>query len=58
MLREWMDEVLLTNLPTEKFSTEQLAELYHMRCSVETVYEMLKSISIKWQLIRGLVSVS
>lgn len=36
-------EVLLTNLPTEKFSTEQLADLYHMRWSIETAYETLKS---------------
>lgn len=36
-------EVLLTNLPTEEFCTEQLAELYHMRWSIETAYETLKS---------------
>lgn len=36
-------EVLLTNLPTEKFSTEQLSELYHMRWGIETAYETLKS---------------
>ena len=36
-------EVLLTNLPTEKFSTAQLADLYHMRWSIETAYETLKS---------------
>lgn len=36
-------EVLLTNLPTEEFSTEQLADLYHMRWSIETAYETLKS---------------
>lgn len=36
-------EVLLTNLPTKEFYTEQLAELYHMRWSIETAYETLKS---------------
>ena len=36
-------EVLLTNLPTKEFCTEQLAELYHMRWSIETAYETLKS---------------
>lgn len=36
-------EVLLTNLPTEEFSTEQLSELYHMRWGIETAYETLKS---------------
>lgn len=36
-------EVLLTNLPTEQFSTGQLADLYHMRWSIETAYETLKS---------------
>lgn len=36
-------EILLTNLKTEQFSTEQLADLYHMRWSIETAYETLKS---------------
>ena len=36
-------EVLLTNLPNETFSTEQLGDLYHMRWSIETAYETLKS---------------
>lgn len=36
-------ETLLTNLPTDKFSTEQLSELYHMRWGIETAYETLKS---------------
>ena len=36
-------EILLTNLPTEEFSTEQLSELYHMRWGIETAYETLKS---------------
>lgn len=47
MVKIYLDEgnyeVLLTNLPTEKFSTEQLADLYHMRWSIETAYETLKS---------------
>jgi len=36
-------EVLITNLPKEKFSSEQLGEIYHMRWGIETAYETLKS---------------
>lgn len=36
-------EVLITNLPAETFNTEQLADIYHMRWSIETAYETLKS---------------
>lgn len=35
-------EVVITNLPTEKFSSQQIAELYHMRWGIETAYETLK----------------
>lgn len=37
------EEVLITNLPTESFSSQQIAELYHMRWGIETAYETLKS---------------
>lgn len=36
------EEVLITNLPTETFDCQQIAELYHMRWGIETAYETLK----------------
>ncbi len=36
------EEVLITNLPTETFNSQQIAELYHMRRGIETAYETLK----------------
>lgn len=36
-------EVLLTNLAEEKFQTEEIRELYHMRWGIETAYELLKT---------------
>ena len=36
-------ETLFTNLPTDKFDTESLKELYCMRWGIETAFETLKS---------------
>lgn len=36
------EEVLITNLPTESFDSQQIRELYHMRWGIETAYETLK----------------
>lgn len=41
-LPEEREEVLITNLPTETFDCQQIAELYHMRWNIETAYEILK----------------
>lgn len=41
-LPENQEEVLITNLPTETFDCQQIAELYHMRWGIETAYETLK----------------
>lgn len=35
-------EILATNLPRETFPEECFAEIYHMRWSIETAYEVLK----------------
>ena len=37
------EELLVSNLPIEEFSTEDLKELYHMRWDVETSYNHLKN---------------
>lgn len=36
-------ELLLSNLPDEQFSSAELAELYHMRWKIETMYDCLKN---------------
>jgi len=41
-LPDGKEEVLVTNLPTESFNSQQIAELYHMRWGIETAYETLK----------------
>lgn len=41
-LPDGREEVLITNLPTESFNSQQIAELYHMRWGIETAYETLK----------------
>jgi hypothetical protein len=41
-LPENQEEVLITNLPSEPFGCQQIAELYHMRWGIETAYETLK----------------
>ena len=41
-LPEGKEEVLITNLPSETFDSQRIAELYHMRWGIETAYETLK----------------
>lgn len=36
-------EVLVSNLPIDDFSTEELAEIYHLRWDIETSYNYLKN---------------
>ena len=42
-LAEGVQQVLLTNLPDNKFSLEDLKKLYHLRWDIETVYNTLKN---------------
>lgn len=48
MVRVWLDEnkdafeILATNLPAEKFPTENFKELYHLRWKIETAFQTLK----------------
>lgn len=37
-----VEEILITNLPKEEFSTEELYDLYHLRWGIETEYRTLK----------------
>jgi hypothetical protein len=37
------EEVLITNLPSEKFSIEDLTEIYRLRWGIETNYDYLKN---------------
>ena len=41
-LPEGKEEALITNLPSETFDSQRIAELYHMRWGIETAYETLK----------------
>ena len=41
-LPDGREEVLITNLATEEFNPQQIADLYHMRWGIETAYETLK----------------
>ena len=42
-LDDGQQEMLLTNLLTEDFNTDQIAELYRLRWGIETAFETLKS---------------
>jgi hypothetical protein len=42
-LPEGGTETLLSNLPEDEFSHDELAELYHMRWGIETMYDTLKN---------------
>lgn len=41
-LPEGKEEALITNLPSETFDSQRIAELLHMRWGIETAYETLK----------------
>ena len=38
-----MSELLMSNLPVDEFSCEELKELYHLRWTIETSYNHLKN---------------
>lgn len=52
-LASGQDEILITNLPEDIFPSEKMAELYHMRWSIETKYDELKN-KIKIENFSGL----
>ncbi len=37
------EEILLTNLPNDTFTTSRFSELYHLRWGIEPAFETLKS---------------